>query len=130
MRHFAHRNTQTGEVIALASGNLAPPALAGCELVELSAEPPPRPLVGYTTFSVEGHRWIQRDPTELEMRFIGVEARSRRDQLLAGSDWTQQPDVALTPQKRDAWGAYRQALRDVTDQPGFPTNIEWPPEPA
>jgi hypothetical protein len=54
--------------------------------------------------------------------------RSRRDQLLAASDWTQLPDVPITT--REAWAVYRQALRDLTKQPGFPNNIQWPDEPA
>ena len=27
------------------------------------------------------------------------------------------------------WTAYRQALRDISDQTGFPTNIQWPQKP-
>lgn len=53
--------------------------------------------------------------------------RSRRDQLLQGSDWTQLPDVPLAT--KEAWAAYRQALRDITEQPD-PFNIVWPEPPA
>ena len=54
-------------------------------------------------------------------------ARFMRDQLLAQSDWTQLPDV---PQSvKDAWAPYRQALRDITQQPGFPTEVVWPTTP-
>lgn len=27
------------------------------------------------------------------------------------------------------WAQYRQALRDITDQPGFPFDVTWPEEP-
>lgn len=53
--------------------------------------------------------------------------RGKRDWLLTQSDWTQLPDVPLTTQA--AWATYRQALRDVPQQPGFPTEITWPTAP-
>ena len=42
-----------------------------------------------------------------------AELRSRRNQLLASSDWTQCADVALTVEDDTAWRDYRQALRDL-----------------
>jgi hypothetical protein len=53
--------------------------------------------------------------------------RLRRDRLLAASDWTQASDA---PVDQAAWATYRQALRDVPQQAGFPDNITWPEEPA
>lgn len=55
------------------------------------------------------------------------EIRLRRDQLLAATDWTQTVDVPQAT--KDKYAAYRQALRDVPQQPGFPDNIQWPVEP-
>jgi hypothetical protein len=52
--------------------------------------------------------------------------RDTRNTLLAACDWTQ---VADAPVDREAWAAYRQALRDVTLQDGFPLNIIWPNPP-
>jgi len=49
--------------------------------------------------------------------------RQLRDGLLAKSDWTQVSDA---PVDKAAWATYRQALRDVTLQPGFPYDILWP----
>ena len=57
---------------------------------------------------------------------LAREARARRAALLAASDWTQ---VADAPVESSAWAAYRQALRDIPDQPGFPENINWPAKP-
>lgn len=54
------------------------------------------------------------------------EVRSERNTRLARSDWTQVLDA---PVDRSAWAVYRQGLRDVTDQPGFPWNVSWPQEP-
>ena len=53
--------------------------------------------------------------------------RVLRDTLLAQCDWTQLPDVPL--ETKTAWAAYRQSLRDITNQPGFPDVIEWPKPP-
>lgn len=53
--------------------------------------------------------------------------RYNRDRLLAASDWTQ---VADAPVDQAAWAAYRQALRDVPQQAGFPDDITWPEVPA
>jgi hypothetical protein len=53
----------------------------------------------------------------------------KRNTLLLASDWTQLEDVALTPEKKEEWAAYRQALRDFTSQPGFP-DIDLPTKPS
>ena len=53
--------------------------------------------------------------------------RGSRNHRLADCDWTQLPDA---PVDHTAWASYRQALRDVTAQPGFPWNVEWPSQPA
>ena len=58
-----------------------------------------------------------------------VEIRAQRDALLRSSDWTQIPDAPLTEQQRSGWGAYRQALRDLTAHPEFP-RMPWPTPPS
>jgi hypothetical protein len=57
---------------------------------------------------------------------LAAAARARRDALLAASDWTQLQDSPLSDAARAAWATYRQALRDITDQPGFPQESAWP----
>ena len=54
-------------------------------------------------------------------------ARVKRSQLLTDSDWTQLPDVPETTQSK--WLPYRQALRDITNQSGFPQSVNWPEQP-
>jgi len=49
--------------------------------------------------------------------------RTTRDEKLKDSDWTQ---VADAPVNKETWATYRQALRDITKQVGFPWDIEWP----
>ena len=54
--------------------------------------------------------------------------RRLRDKLLAESDWTQSRDVTLS---NDAdWKTYRQALRDIPAQSGFPTDVTFPTKPG
>jgi hypothetical protein len=53
-------------------------------------------------------------------------AREKRDALLAECDWTQ---VADAPVDKAAWAGYRQALRDIPNQDGFPLNVIWPEVP-
>jgi hypothetical protein len=50
--------------------------------------------------------------------------RAERDALLAVTDWTQLPDVPEAT--REAYAVYRQALRDIPQQSGFPENVIWP----
>lgn len=52
--------------------------------------------------------------------------RASRNKMLADSDWTQ---VADAPVDKTAWATYRQALRDVSTQTGFPWDVQWPIEP-
>jgi len=52
--------------------------------------------------------------------------REDRNKRLSESDWTQVLDA---PVDQTAWAAYRQVLRDVTAQVGFPWDIEWPAKP-
>jgi hypothetical protein len=52
--------------------------------------------------------------------------RAQRNQLLAECDWTQLADA---PVDAPAWSLYRQALRDITEQPGFPVSVTWPAQP-
>ena len=52
--------------------------------------------------------------------------RATRGDKLAECDWTQVEDA---PVDKAVWATYRQALRDVTTQTGFPWTIEWPTQP-
>jgi hypothetical protein len=58
---------------------------------------------------------------------LAAAAREKRNALLAECDWTQ---VADAPVDNLAWAVYRQNLRDVPNQPGFPVTIIWPTQPA
>lgn len=83
----------------------------------------------------DGTGWLVEDvPVEKETPTLSVDNRTEedfvrfeRDMRLGWCDWTMMPDTDDT--HREAWLAYRQALRDVTSQPGFPDNIVWPKQP-
>ena len=53
------------------------------------------------------------------------EVRQQRDNLLAATDVWALSDRTMTAEQT----AYRQALRDITDQAGFPEDITWPTKP-
>lgn len=69
-----------------------------------------------------------QDPVTGQWVTVAVaEAKTKRNRLLYDSDWTQMPDVTL-PNKA-AWATYRQELRDIKKQSGYPTDIVWPTPP-
>ena len=52
-----------------------------------------------------------------------------RNSMLDSSDWTQLPDVPLSSEQLNLWRVYRQELRDVPQQTGFPDTVVWPVKP-
>ena len=60
---------------------------------------------------------------------FAAEAREKRNALLAETDYLVMPDYPLDDEKKAAVLAYRQALRDVPEQEGFPRQIGWPVKP-
>lgn len=77
--------------------------------------------LGYTLAAL-----TQQEAQELATG-MSQQVRAERNTRLAASDWTQ---VADAPVDQAAWAAYRQALRDVTAQPGFPFAVTWPATPV
>ena len=77
------------------------------------------------------YEWSVKNKTAEELATyvenLKGEVRSKRNQLLQACDWTQLADASVDSL---AWANYRQALRDVPQQAGFPTNVTWPTEPA
>ena len=57
-----------------------------------------------------------------------ADVRSERDARLAECDWTQANDSPL--KAASAWTTYRQSLRDVPKQSGFPHTVNWPTKPS
>lgn len=77
---------------------------------------------------VEQWNVVNRTQEEVSQQDAMQEAKIRadRDERLAQTDWTQ---VADAPVNQEAWATYRQALRDVPAQAGFPWSVTWPTQP-
>jgi hypothetical protein len=99
----------------------------------------PRPADDYTKdFSVTAEQvngaWVEKwvatnvSAEEVANRTANQanNVRAERNQKISDSDWTQLPD---SPVNKQAWSTYRQALRDVPSQSGFPWNVTWPKSP-
>lgn len=77
-----------------------------------------------STWAVEDIPTPEAEP-EPEPVDPAVEARAERDKLIALTDWWATSDRTITA----AQTQYRQDLRDVPNQAGFPTNVTWPTKP-
>lgn len=56
--------------------------------------------------------------------------RRKRDSMISGTDYYILPDYPSTPDGIEAVKQYRQDLRDITLQSGFPRNVQWPSLPS
>jgi len=77
--------------------------------------------------------WVVTDATADEIaqrtQAQADAVRQQRMEFLQESDWTQLDDSPLSNVQKAAWATYRQALRDVTQQAGFPWEVQWPTKP-
>ena len=73
--------------------------------------------------------WTVQQKTAQEIAQLADEVRAERNAKLTACDWTQLDDAPLTEAAKIVWQKYRQELRDVTSQAGFPTNVTWPEAP-
>lgn len=83
---------------------------------------PPKPDYA-SHFDYASDQWVG-DTAEQEQIVL-----SRRNSLLYTSDWTQIPNNPLTSEVQQEWAVYRQQLRDITQQSGYPYNVVWPTQP-
>ena len=98
----------------------------GCAFVEGQSDPLRQAVINGV---IVDKPQDELDAIEAELAYNSAfgQATSRRRELLYQSDWTQVPDA---PVDQAAWAVYRQALRDITLQEGFPFDITWPNPPA
>ena len=91
---------------------------------------PPAPQPGLF-FHVERRQWEDLTSAEEKQAAQLASLRQLRNQLLKESDWTDTTSAParLGQELYDQWQTYRQALRNVTDQPD-PFNIVWPTPPT
>lgn len=121
-----------GRIYAVAQGDALSlaEAYSGCQIIEGEFQPTEYSWanggIAHTPQIKLDMRTYQPTPEELHAQ-ADSEARTFRDSLLTRSDWTQLPDVPS--ETKEAWAAYRQALRDITKQTGYPYEINWPTVP-
>ena len=60
---------------------------------------------------------------------LAASARQKRDRLIAATDYLVTPDYPIESDRLAAVKTYRQALRDIPEQSGFPRTITWPDKP-
>lgn len=60
---------------------------------------------------------------------LAASARQKRDRLIATTDYLVTPDYPIEPDRLAKVKIYRQALRDIPEQAGFPRTITWPEKP-
>lgn len=130
-------NTDSGEIFS--SGNVPDPSIQevplGFTLLSQRSDPatdyvvdgmvvplPPKPGAGFYKFDYSQRKWVGDEHAQR------VQTSSLRNSLLQKTDWTQLPDVPL--ETKEAWATYRQALRDITEQQGYPFNVIWPTPPG
>ncbi len=75
--------------------------------------------------------WVDPSlPTEEErLAKLSSELRSKRNIRLDECDKYMVSDFPLSEEQRQAWVIYRQVLRDLPNQEGFPTEVVWPEKP-
>jgi hypothetical protein len=80
----------------------------------------------------QGAKWASWDWSAgiwvVDVAQASADVRAERDALLSGTDWTQGRDIPESLAVR--WAPYRQALRDIPGQPGFPLDVVWPTAPT
>lgn len=107
--------------------------------VEVLDTPPPS-VDNYNYHVIEGQpiaendsfyrKWeiieLTQEEKESKKNRLIQDIKNQREKYLRQSDWTQLPDA---PVNKEAWANYRQQLRDIDQQEGFPFKFEWPKQP-
>lgn len=78
---------------------------------------------------INGTFYIGKDIERKKYELLALSLRTERDAKLEATDYLLAPDYPISPEDLEAVKAYRQALRDIPEQSGFPKNVQWPVEP-
>lgn len=95
----------------------------------LLVEFPPKPAA-YYTWDWNTYSWSDTRTEAQKYTDATAAVLPKRQQLLLDSDWTQLPNGPLSTEQQQAWATYRQSLRDITAQSGYPFEITWPTPPT
>lgn len=77
---------------------------------------------------VDGGYQIIQNP-EPDDSMVAEAIRDKRDNLIGETDYYLMPDYPSNPQNLEELKVYRQALRDIPKQEGFPRDVRWPDVP-
>lgn len=66
------------------------------------------------------------EPTTEE---VAAQVRAQRDSMIAQTDYLMMSDYPISEEDKTLLETYRQALRDIPEQEGFPSEVEWPTAP-
>jgi len=106
---------------------------------QTNSDVPNHVLAGYPFGTVEigvkpgsnyewlNNAWVYVAPPPPSDEELIAEISAKRSRLFLDSDWTQLADISAAT--KALWEPYRQALRDITDQPDYPRNVIWPTPP-
>jgi hypothetical protein len=96
----------------------------------INPQPSYDPMVQSVALGVpvqQNDKWVREwvvEPKPVDVAARNI--REKRNDLLSASDWTQLSDASVD---KTSWAQYRQALRDLPGQSGFPYLINWPVSP-
>ncbi len=76
-----------------------------------------------------GETVAEEVPAAVLTELARIDVRRKREEWLRECDWTQGGDSPLTGPERVAWATFRQALRNISQQPTFP-DVVWPTPPT
>ena len=88
----------------------------------------PKPIYNYVVQNGQVILKSEADRQTYQDSIKSRGVRGERDKLLAETDWRDLPSYPGVNQ--DGWRTYRQALRDLPSQAGFPNNVTWPAKPT
>ena len=123
---YAYINTQGYDQFIQQGGDEQ--TLQGLTIQILDGPLPPCPNINYS-YNINSQQWEDARTEQQKFKQQSTIVLKQRNELLYLSDWTQIPNNPLTTEQQTAWATYRQELRDVPAQQGYPYNVVWPIAP-
>ena len=85
----------------------------------------------YHIWNLETEQWEEPENyQQLLFNEAAGKVKLERQRLLATTDWTDTVSASTRLENYNAWQSYRQQLRDITKQEGYPFNVVWPTQPV
>jgi hypothetical protein len=94
-------------------------------------KPLPSKPSNYHIWNLETEQWQEPENyQQLLFNEAASKVKQERQRLLATTDWTDTVSASTRLENYNEWQSYRQALRDITTQEGYPFNVIWPTQPV